>query len=545
MKSNRFSLRVVLAVVAIMGASLSAAAAEVERGRVVFNGSPQSIVTGPALSSGDGDIEMVLNFSADEWIGEQQRLAATYDAQKLLSAVSIAKDGSLTYEIRDRSGSVHRFATRPLELEPGARIWLRVWVDVATPDGSNARFWVSTDETEPVTEAGWGEPHVVPGNQPVHADATAGSWVLGPNLTGSISSVRLTTGTWQANGGTPAISLDFDGQPEAGSEGRRWSDIAGIWTLQPDAVHMQSQPPEVPQDTILDRYDGAALAGVANGLSGMWVSRDNPGIHWFIVDHDTLHPDRYGIFAIDAVEGRLVWRGKLKKGSGSIRSWADVEDLTGVYRNGRWFLAIWDNGNDAVYEIPEPRLDAGAALQSVSGIVPTRIVAVNGGEPGSGNVESMAWSQIEDAMYWIGPRSGGWAVNDDQRRLYRADGWSTVGSQAETRASGALVTRPAGTSVPNANGAMDISADGNLMVVQGVSSNGENRNPWVMTHRKSPSQTWTERLAAHGQPSVSESVKALTPGENVALDLDGIHVFSAGEGNRGSSWSQVIRLELP
>ncbi len=294
-------------------------------------------------------------------------------------------------------------------------------------------------------------------------------------------------------------------------------------------------------------YDAAELAGVKNGLSGMFVSRKNPGIHWFVVDHLGLHSSNHTLFAIDAANRRLVWRGKFdRSGSGgAIDTWADVEDLTGVKRNGEWYLAIWDNGTDSVYELAEPTVRVGQSRASVDGIKPSRIVRPQGQTVGSGNVEAMAWSESEDAMYWVAPRGSGNDLNDDARNVMRVSGWSDAGSSPRVSTIGHVVGRPSGTNVPNAIGAMDISVDGRTMVIQGVGTSGDRENAYAMVHRRSSGESWAEYFDRVDKISTSRSIRAGAPSENVALDPRASVVFTAGEGRPGSSWSAVFRYELP
>lgn len=295
-------------------------------------------------------------------------------------------------------------------------------------------------------------------------------------------------------------------------------------------------------------YDAAKLADVKNGISGMFVSRKNPGVHWFVVDHDSLQSSRYEFFAIDSVNDKLIWRGKFDKSgkNGAISGWSDVEDLTGVRRDGNWYLAIWDNGKDSIYEFKEPDLRLGQSLQSKSGLIPSRIVRPEGGVVGSGNVEGMAWSQAEDAMYWVGPRGTGSDLNDNKRDIMRVTNWTSYagGSKPTAKFVGNVINRPKGQNIPNAAGALDISTDGNTMVIQGVATNGSKENTWVMLHRKAPGQSWASRLAEHPQVTTGESIKARSPGENVALNPSATQVYSAGEGNKGSEWAWVFSYPL-
>jgi hypothetical protein len=315
------------------------------------------------------------------------------------------------------------------------------------------------------------------------------------------------------------------------------------------AMELDPAPAPPPSPAVAEIYDAAAIAGVDNGLSGMFVSRQTPGVHWFVIDHHAMSPSGYTVFAIDAVNEKLLWRGKFDTSGtgGAISSWSDIEDLTGVYRNGRWYLAVWDNGHDAVYEMAEPDLSLGQSLRSVSGIVPDKVITIANGVVGSGNVEGMAWSQAENAMYWVGPRGGDSDFNDNERDVWKATHWTLRpgGSEAGAEPVSHMVNRPVGQNAPNGAGALDISTDGNLMVIHGVAGTGDTVNNWVMIHRKSSGQTWAERLTAHQQLTTAESLRGLVAGENVAFDPTAQWVFSAGEGTPGSSWGKVIRLSAP
>ncbi|HEX9854906.1 MAG TPA: hypothetical protein VGC47_06305 [Acidimicrobiia bacterium] len=193
-------------------------------------------------------------------------------------------------------------------------------------------------------------------------------------------------------------------------------------------------------------YNAASLAGARDGLSGMFVSRRNPGIHWFIIDHDSQHPDGFMLFAIDSVNDRLAWRGKFEESgaAGAVSSWADVEDLS-AYRSGSgtWYLEIWDNGHDEVYRFAEPSVSVGQALVTQTGLRPSRIVEVSGGAVGSGNIEAMAYNAAEDAMYWIGPRGGITSMDDDMREVRRVTNWSSRSAGAHaSELVGVVVNRP-------------------------------------------------------------------------------------------------------
>ena len=294
-------------------------------------------------------------------------------------------------------------------------------------------------------------------------------------------------------------------------------------------------------------YDAARVTGVRYGLSGMFVSRKNPGIHWFVVDHLGLSSGDYTLFAVDAQHRRLVWKGHFDRSgsNGAIDSWADVEDLTGVVRDGRWYLAIWDNGTDSVYEVAEPTIESGQSVVSKRDVRPDRIVRPGGGIVGSGNIEGMAWSRSEDAMYWVGPRGSGGDLNDDLKEVMRIDGWSTSSGSPTARAIGTVTGRPDGTNVPNAVGALDISEDGSTMVVMGVGTNGGRENVYAMVHHRRSGESWSAYFDRVDRPSSSQSIRAGAPSENVALHPDRDRVYTAGEGKAGSSWGVVFAYDLP
>jgi hypothetical protein len=183
----------------------------------------------------------------------------------------------------------------------------------------------------------------------------------------------------------------------------------------------------------------------------------------------------------------------------------------------------------------------------VTGIIPDRIIYPENGVVGSGNVEGMAWSQIENVMYFVGPRGDDDDFHDHDREVWSVSHWTLRSSESHPGAAWVayVVNRPIGENVPNGAGALDITADGDIMAIHGVAGTGDTVNNWVMLHRKAPDQTWAERLAEHKQVTTAESLEALVAGENVAFDPTGDLVFSAGEGSPGTSWGKVIRLTVP
>ena len=193
-------------------------------------------------------------------------------------------------------------------------------------------------------------------------------------------------------------------------------------------------------------YDAAKLSRVKRGISGMWISRKNPGVHWFVVDHTYESPDGYTLFAIDSKNDKLLWRGKFSESgsNGAIRDWRDVEDLTGYKANGAWWIEIWDNGTDEVYRIKEPNLSLGQSLVSRSGLKPNRIMELHGGVVGSGNVEAMAYNPAENAMYWLGPRGSDSSGHDNKREVRKVTNWASRSSGSEPTSSlvGRVVNRP-------------------------------------------------------------------------------------------------------
>lgn len=193
-------------------------------------------------------------------------------------------------------------------------------------------------------------------------------------------------------------------------------------------------------------YDAAKLARVKGGISGMWVSRKNPGVHWFVVDHTYESPDGHTLFAIDSRNDKLLWRGEFEESSSSstITDWKDVEDLTGYRADGVWYLEIWDNGKDEVYRFKEPSLTLNQSLVSRSGLRPDRIMEIHGGVVGSGNIEAMAYNAAEDAMYWVGPRGSDSSGNDTKREVRKVGNWSNRVHRGEPRSTlvGKIINRP-------------------------------------------------------------------------------------------------------
>ncbi len=299
-------------------------------------------------------------------------------------------------------------------------------------------------------------------------------------------------------------------------------------------------------------YDAADVCGVANGISGtVKLRQTDPTYEWFghVVDHYGLHPSDRALFIVERNKNtgavRLVWeRGR------TGAQWGDVEALALVDDAGSWFFHIWDNGPNDVYVVPVPTLTPGQALSSSStlGIDRTIDCDTNNGSNIVGNdeVEAMAWSEPEDAMYWFGPRiesfAPGAADNDDPRDVYRIDNWSTrTGAVPTADFVGPIVFRPAGSSpVPNASGDADISPDGNVIVIVGWSGG----HHYAMFHVKAEGQTWDDRLAVKSQPDFADSFDVSRPNENIAFDPDMSAVYVAQEGNPGSAYAELFKYDL-
>ena len=299
---------------------------------------------------------------------------------------------SIPFRKRSRTAGLSS-ATRTLIASFAAMIR----VNVSTVDGSvsRTRFYVQPGplDVAPDTED-WTAARAVVLHTPVDMEPATGVWWLGgdgstPSLAGSIRYFHAITDGFSTWRGVPVATFDVSDLDRGFAAGRGWwGDPGVVWTLEGDVeyegpaiadrdpgkppvttttVSVDVAPsttttappvtrtaPPVTSTTVPRRsdsghapeaYDAARVAGVRNGLSGMWVSRDHPGIHWFVVDHLGLAADGWTLFGIDARSARLVYRGHFSRGGeGQIPGWADVEDLTGVHRNGRWYLAIWDNG---------------------------------------------------------------------------------------------------------------------------------------------------------------------------------------------------------
>lgn len=245
------------------------------------------------------------------------------------------------------------------------------------------------------------------------------------------------------NGENVALAPD-NSRVYVAPEGRKGTDWAIVYSY---AIDVDVATNVVKTDgKERKEYDAAALTRVKGGISGMWVSRKNPGVHWFVVDHTYESPDGYTLFAVDAVNEKLIWRGEFEESSSSstITDWSDVEDLTGYEADGRWYLEIWDNGKDEVYRFVEPRLELGQSLVSRRDLRPERIMEIHGGVAGSGNVEAMAYNPAEDAMYWVGPRGSDSSDSDTGREVRKVGNWADRPHRAEPKAYlvGRVVNRP-------------------------------------------------------------------------------------------------------
>ena len=208
-----------------------------------------------------------------------------------------------------------------------------------------------------------------------------------------------------------------------------------------------------------------------------------------------------------------------------------------------------------VYVFPEPALTPGASLPDGTGLIPDRIIDLGannagnilGAAGGAGNIEAMAWSEPEDAMYWFGPRVFGFGAgdndNDTDRDVYRIPNWSTLAAGNAPAATyvGPIVFRPVGSSPsPNAAGAADISPDGNVIAIAQWSAGAT----YAMFHVKADGDTWENRLTVKKQPDLSDSIDVARPNEGIAFAPDMSTLFIHQEGNAGSSAAKIYCYDL-
>ena len=292
-------------------------------------------------------------------------------------------------------------------------------------------------------------------------------------------------------------------------------------------------------------FDGTTAAAMQNGLSGLQPSRLNNGVGWIIVDHDNLTTGGWQLFAIQLISGAGISgsKGQLLRRvifDGTV-AWSDVEGMTAHLEGSTWFLDIWDNGNDDVYVWQEPVVTLGQALVSTSGVAPSKIIRPTG-PAASGNCEAIAWHEPDDTMCWISPRGVAGDDNDNRKIWITIPAWSTL-AHASTPASTSVpgpVGRPVGTSpAANAVGDMDISRDGNLVIlfgVAGVSGPPDTRNRRIMPWGKRQDQSWPDRFDEKPQLTTAETL-GLAPSvmEHGALYTDMTKTYYGGEGDAGTT----------
>lgn len=309
----------------------------------------------------------------------------------------------------------------------------------------------------------------------------------------------------------------------------------------PEIEYKQSSPTQ--------EYNAPKIAGVKDGLSGMFISRKNPGVHWFIVDHLGKLDGNWQVFAIDSVNEKLVWRGKFAIGSSSskIPCWCDVEDLSAYRKNGEWYITVWDNGANSrkgmVYEFKEPDISLNQSRKDQNPITLQKKIKVKGLES---NIEGMAYSDPENAMYFLGPRGSKSDFHDNKKYLRKVSNWDSRsnGSEVSSSLAGRLVARPINADVPNAVGGLDISADGDAMLVVGVASSGDKINNWAMPFVKKNSETWDDSLDRKAQLTKSEAFEMARTQENGAFTPNMDKIFTGGESGANNTTGKIFSVKI-
>ena len=403
-----YKVTVLLAAIAMLATATLVAAtrpaqAETETGYLTLDGSTGTYVRTDSFSSGSGDLEFMFHAAADKWAsGQRQTVLARWPrvAEDNTLRVDFNETGQLQLLVKDQGGADLAFTapTAKLDLPDGEGRWFRIRLDADFAPGPMAQFWFS--------------------NAPADADPSQINW--GPP-------VATETLADPAGGTLPN---------EAGIKGTALSEATGVAPTEAavDPPEPTTTLPTVekagPEDMFV--YDPAALAGLAgshpDGISGMWMSRKNPGVAWHILDHDVNHhPSLMTVFAIHVEDQKLLWRGRFRKPQ-DISSWGDGEAIIGYRHNGVHYIEAFDNrgtSDPRTYRFVEPSLSRGQARVTVNAIPLERSVFPKNFKE---NVEGI----------WLDPQSGslfgiqrkGTSSDDTPLNLFEVRNWASLADRA-------------------------------------------------------------------------------------------------------------------
>jgi len=267
-------------------------------------------------------------------------------------------------------------------------------------------------------------------------------------------------------------------------------------------------------------YQSITTCGVSEGISGMWVSRNNPNVYWHIADKDVgLHPDNHYLFAVSST-GNLLWSGEL---SGVNAGDKDLEAITGYEFNGTWYLALWENhwDHDEIQIIAEPTVSENQTLAYGVTLPVQKIITPQGGIGSAGNVESLVWDEYDDNMYLV--QRGGAAPNvNPTQAVWRIPNFSFLADGATPNEIfvANIQGRPDGID-PNIHigvGDAAITTDGDVFLMIGIGGSGVTKNEYMFWWTRDPLyESWADVFSNNPIPDSANSLNTSSMGENVAL----------------------------
>jgi len=290
--------------------------------------------------------------------------------------------------------------------------------------------------------------------------------------------------------------------------------------------------------TAITAYESTAVCDVSDGISGMWISRNNTDVYWHIADHDyNLHEDDHYLFAVSS-SGNLLWSGSL---SGVNVGNKDIEGITGFRKNNIWYLAIWENRgqHDELQIIAEPIVSSNQSLVFGAVVPVSKIISPQGGIGESGNVESITWDESDDNLYLV-QRGGDTYANSPRQEVWRIPNFSSLENNATPNEIfvASIQGRPsnAASNIHVGVGDAAISPAGDIFAMIGVGGIGSDKNEFLFWWTRNPAnETWTDVLSANPIPSPNYSIETSSMGENIALSPNMNLIFYGNDWGSGAN----------